>query len=93
MKQQQFDQWKAEQETNKIQIQYRETFNRFNTKDSYTRNITHNTESSADLNLSGSGRDSCWFYEENYWDEEACDRRRKNHNDKDNKNNIPQNML
>ena len=29
----------------------RQAFNRFSTKDSYTRNITHNTESTAELNL------------------------------------------
>jgi len=40
-------------------------------------NITDNTESTADCNLSGSGPDSCWFYEEKYWGEEDCDRRPK----------------
>jgi hypothetical protein len=32
----------------KVQIQYRKTLNRFNTKDSYTGNITHNAESTTD---------------------------------------------
>jgi hypothetical protein len=39
---------KEEQETTKIEIKYRKTFNRFTTKDSYTGNITHITESTAD---------------------------------------------
>ena len=44
LKQQLFGKWKEEQQKNKIQIKYRKTFIRFNTKDSCTGNITHNTE-------------------------------------------------
>jgi hypothetical protein len=50
-------------------------FDRFTTKDSYTWNITHNTESTAVLNLKpewwGSPLD-----QENYQEERTCDKRR-----------------
>jgi hypothetical protein len=43
---------KEEQETTNIQIPYSETFNRFNTKDSYIGNMTHIGASTAGWNLS-----------------------------------------
>jgi len=54
----------------------RKTFNRFTTKDSYTWNITHNTESIAVGNL----KPECWrspLVQEKYQGEKTCG---KSHN-------------
>jgi hypothetical protein len=64
LKQQPFGQLKEEQETTKIQTQYRKTFNRFNTEDNCTENITQNAESTAVLQTETgalSGGDSVGF--------------------------------
>jgi len=54
----------------------RRAFNRFTKKDSYTRNITHNTESNAIWNL----KPKWWgspVVQEKYQEEKACDKRRR----------------
>jgi hypothetical protein len=53
----------------------RKTFNRFTTKDSYTENITHNTESIAAWNLKPE-RSGSLLIPENYHREMACDKRK-----------------
>jgi hypothetical protein len=50
-------------------------FNRFTTKDSYTRNITHNAESTAVLNLKPE-RWGSLLVQEKYQEEKACENRR-----------------
>jgi hypothetical protein len=53
----------------------KKTLDRFTTKDSYTRNITHNTESTAVCNL----KPERWgspLVQEKYQEEKACDKRR-----------------
>ena len=52
----------------------RKTFDRFTTKDSYTWNITHNTESTGVWNL----KPERWgspLVQEKYQEEKACDKR------------------
>ena len=59
--------------------------NRFTTKDSCTWHITHNTESTADLNL----KPDQWGWPlvpEKYQEDKACDKR-DDDDDGDNKNN------
>ena len=57
----------------------RKTLNRFTTKDSYTWNITHNTESTAvwSLKLERWGSP---LVQEKYQEEKACDKRHNNNN-------------
>ena len=65
----------------------RKTFDRFTTKDGYTWNITHNTESTAVLSL----KPERWgplMVQENYQDEKACDKRYNNNNNNNNNNNL-----
>jgi len=52
----------------------RTTFYRFTTKDSYTWNITHNTESTAVCSLKREQWGSP-LVQEKYWAEKACDKR------------------
>ena len=58
----------------------RKTFDRFTTEDSYTRNITHNTESTAVWSL----KPEQWgspLVQEKYREEKACDKRQPYNND------------
>ena len=50
------------------------TFDRVTTKDSYTWNITHNTESTAVRSLK-TKRWGSPLFQEKYWEEKACDKR------------------
>ena len=62
------------------------TLNRFTTKDSYTRNITHNTESTAVWSL----KPERWgspLVQEKYQEEKACDKRHEDDDDDDDNNN------
>ena len=52
----------------------KKTFDRFTTKDSYTWNITHNTESTAVWSLEPE-RWGSLLVQENYQEEKACDKR------------------
>ena len=53
--------------------------NKFTTKDSYTWNITHNTESTAVWSLKPE-RWGSLLVQENYQEGKACDKRRNNNN-------------
>jgi len=64
----------------------RKTSDRFTTKDNYTWNITHNTESTA----AGSLKPERWgspLVQEMYREEKACDKRYKYNNNNNNNNN------
>ena len=56
----------------------RKTFNRFITRDNYTRNITHKMECTALLNLKPKWWESL-LVQEKYWVEKACDKRQLHH--------------
>jgi hypothetical protein len=67
----------------------RKTFNRFTNKDSCTGNITHNTDSTAVWNLKPE-RWGSLLVQENYQEENTCDKRQKQqqqHNNNNNNNN------
>ena len=64
----------------------RKTSDRFTTKDSYTWNITHNTESTAVWNLT-SERCGSPLVQEKYQAEKACDKRHPYNNNNNNNNN------
>jgi hypothetical protein len=59
----------------------RKTFNRLATKDVYTWNITHNTESTA-VGYLKSERWGSPLVQERYQEEQACDKRQNNNNNK-----------
>jgi len=65
----------------------RKIFNRFTTKDSYTSNMTHNTESIAVWNV----KPEWWgspLIQEKYYGEKACDKRMWQHNNNNKNNNL-----
>ena len=63
----------------------RKTLDRFTTKDSYTRNITHNTESTAVWSLKPERLGSP-LVQDKYQEEKACDKRWRQHNNNNNNN-------
>jgi hypothetical protein len=61
-------------------------FNRFTTKDSYTWNITHNTNRISVWNLRPEPWGSPLVEEAKYQEEKACDRRHNDNDDDDDDN-------